>query len=1336
MAHTYTWNKSTVGGYWSDAANWTDVGTGQPATSPPVSGDTATVGGDTHLQFQILGGPGSAGNLSFIGDTALQGTITATTITVESSAPKAPYSAADAVDVEAGATLKATGTMSLPGNVEADGTGADLAAAVLTQGDAALLAVNHAKIKITQSATIGGDLSLDSTASFAVGKSAGALGVVTIGTGTGLTVDGGGNVGSAVTDNGTLTFASGLLEASVGGPVSGSGAVVAATRADASISSSISGLASVALDAHAALFVAGGVNNVAVVSVGTSAELSIGGAVSGVGTITLGASSFATFSADVSGVTTIEVGTDAELVADGTISGVGGISLAEGAALALGGNGANAALDDGGPIRLSGGNALILSPGADITAAISGFDSTDAFVGITVPMTLGGMELTGAIFTPGGAGGTLTLTDDGQVLNTVSLSGSYAGAQFISDIANLQGGTSEVALAVGTLDAVSANGTVTGDSGISFQVILGKATSSGTQIFLGNNAIEGDYTAGTIGIGGTLSATLNATDIEAGGTLDATVEAVIATGAEIDGAGAKLLVGGTLGVGGGALETELFVLNGGRLQAAGLELAGTDGVASPNNGELVLDATASGEIGTAGTAATAGVLTVDAGATLSGSGLNIQVVAPTIVDNGVIAVLDPTYSDVFVSSLFLQGNVTGSGTLSIGPDHSLFVTGSVSDVSDISEASYTSLTITGTLATKAALITGVDSSTTIDGNTSGLARIQVSNGSVLNVGGELTGTGSVTVFGNAELVVAGLVSGGNSLALDTNATATLDSGVTGLSGISMANTAALSLFGSDANVPISMAGNDLLVIGSGVTIGGDLSGFDISDLLQVIAAPFEAGGTPITTTRVISGAGGLKTLVLLDDTATIDTIALTASEAGLQFLTNSVGLTSGYSDITLPGSTRSGLGGTGAVTVTGDLGALFQVITGTGSATSVTFVGNNYVEGTFSAGTITIGGTSTKAINALDIAAGAALTATATAAVSTFLEVDGVGAALTDDGALTLGGGTPEAELYVLNAARVEVASLKLTGSDASIQPGTGAEILLDGTASMEVGGAHTAMTAGTLAIDAGATLTSAGLNITLAVPNVLDDGSIVVAPPAYSTVFVSSLIIDGPVSGSGGVTMTAGTGLSMGAVRGLSSIAVGASAELTVGGDASALGTITTGASASATFDADLTNFGGVTEGAHGQLTVIGAVSGAGSISIGNDATASLYGAVSGLQGITLGTGATLILTGSDSDVPIVMGADSTLEIGSGTKVGGVIEDFARGDLLAVLGADLGTIVTAGVFTAGAGGNGSLVLSDDSRTLDTLTLSGSYSGSVFLTNAAGQNGVTNVTLAPLPQHV
>lgn len=170
-------------------------------------------------------------------------------------------------------------------------------------------------------------------------------------------------------------------------------------------------------------------------------------------------------------------------------------------------------------------------------------------------------------------------------------------------------------------------------------------------------------------------------------------------------------------------------------------------------------------------------------------------------------------------------------------------------------------------------------------------------------------------------------------------------------------------------------------------------------------------------------------------------------------------------------------------------------------------------------------------------------------------------------------------------------------------------------------------------------------------------------------------------------------------------------------------------------TFAGNLSNFAGLTVGASGGLVVDGNVSGASTISIGDNAVAKLYGAVSGLKSLTLGAGATLVLTGSDSNVPIIMGADSTLEIGSGTQIGDVIEDFARGDLLAVQGTASGTIVTTAAFTPGAGGTGSLVLSDDGQTLNTLTLDGGFSGSTFLTNAVGQGGVTNITLAPIPQH-
>jgi hypothetical protein len=205
--------------------------------------------------------------------------------------------------------------------------------------------------------------------------------------------------------------------------------------------------------------------------------------------------------------------------------------------------------------------------------------------------------------------------------------------------------------------------------------------------------------------------------------------------------------------------------------------------------------------------------------------------------------------------------------------------------------------------------------------------------------------------------------------------------------------------------------------------------------------------------------------------------------------------------------------------------------------------------------------------------------------------------------------------------------------------------------------------------------------------------------------------------------------------VSSLKSIATGSSSMLTISGMSSNIGQIVTGTQSNAEFDGSVTGLASLTEGASGSLSFLGsALSGTGTIGIGANANASIYGTVSGFKQITIGTGATLTLTGTDANVPIAMSSGSTLVIGPTTPIDATISGFSRGDVIETLLANHGTIITAADFTAGQIDNGSLVLSDDGVNLDTLTLTGSFSGYQFLTNASGAGGTTDITVAPALQ--
>ena len=196
-------------------------------------------------------------------------------------------------------------------------------------------------------------------------------------------------------------------------------------------------------------------------------------------------------------------------------------------------------------------------------------------------------------------------------------------------------------------------------------------------------------------------------------------------------------------------------------------------------------------------------------------------------------------------------------------------------------------------------------------------------------------------------------------------------------------------------MPITLGGTaDTLDLTQGLTLGGAVSGFAVGDLIAVANENFGAG-------RIITGAtlgGGILTLT--SDGTVADLVAM-AGNAGVQFLTNAVGVPGlAQTDIVLPLATATI---TSAGTAIGGSGTGFIVVTGSGNVASESFVGNLALEGNYSVtGTAVVGGGSVASV--LDIETAASLGAAA-GVIQGGVEVDGAGASFIATGALTVSGG-------------------------------------------------------------------------------------------------------------------------------------------------------------------------------------------------------------------------------------------------------------------------------------------------------------------------------------------
>jgi hypothetical protein len=453
-----------------------------------------------------------------------------------------------------------------------------------------------------------------------------------------------------------------------------------------------------------------------------------------------------------------------------------------------------------------------------------------------------------------------------------------------------------------------------------------------------------------------------------------------------------------------------------------------------------------------------------------------------------------------------------------------------------------------------------------------------------------------------------------------------------------------------------------------------VAGFDASDLLQNIAG---VGGPLITGATYASGS---DTLTLTTDETIENVLTLAGNYTGMTVLTNAVSLPDGTTNITLPGTVVTGLPLNNG-TVAGLDGTFFQLLTGTGTATSLAFIGNNAIEGRFAAPSVTIGGTATAAGNVLDIEAAGSLVATAVD-LQTYAEVDGPAARLTATGTFTLGGTIANATLYVLNGGSVQTGALELAGP---LSP----RIRVDPAGRMDIGPGGLAQD-GQLAIAQNATLADNAPGTELDA-NVVVDGVLAIGSATQPSQGVNTSVV-GSIIGTGTISIAQSGYLQVSnSVAGLAALNIGPDAGLKVNLDVAMPGTI----------------------------------------SLGAGAIASIGGTVSNAASIVLGAGASLSI-GADANVPIVMGAGSTLQVGQTARITGPIIGFTEGDVIDVLDtSNVNTIITGAAYTPGAAGEGNVTLTADGVLLDTLTFQGDYASQQFLTNAAGLSRMTDLTLAP-----
>ncbi len=388
----------------------------------------------------------------------------------------------------------------------------------------------------------------------------------------------------------------------------------------------------------------------------------------------------------------------------GAIGGVGTLQIATEAALGL----TEAA---GVPIAMTGAGATLILDGAAAKASgvISGFVPGDSIVTSNTPAD-------SVTYQPGTGGlGTLTLSEAGQIVESLALAGNYAGDLFsvrpdgagavvIATAASAGGGASGPPAGTVTPDLyvwTGSDGVLWGDarnwvdstqsqspastapgqndlvtiavpSG-GAQSVTGPADAAALSL-TGSVALAGSYGIGTLSVGTTQQTAV----LALGGSANIEAASADVLGG-IAGQGGTLSVGGTLTLG----QTGLA----GLVSATGSTAISADTILMQGIGsELLTDSTATIEVGGIAQAA-AGSVVVDAAGLLIGAG----VVNPSgqINDLGVITASAGT---------LVLGNVSGSGTLLVGVAASMVLEGTVAAGLTVDFAAGGTLTLAGSIS--------------------------------------------------------------------------------------------------------------------------------------------------------------------------------------------------------------------------------------------------------------------------------------------------------------------------------------------------------------------------------------------------------------------------------------------------------------------------------------------------------------------------------------------------------------------------------------------------------------------------------------------------------------
>ncbi|MDE2197509.1 MAG: Hint domain-containing protein [Rhodospirillales bacterium] len=450
----------------------------------------------------------------------------------------------------------------------------------------------------------------------------------------------------------------------------------------------------------------------------------------------------------------------------------------------------------------------------------------------------------------------------------------------------------------------------------------------------GNLALYGQLNLGT------LSATNGQIDILAGGVAQASAAGLSSAGLLVNGVGADFAVAGTATVSG--FGVPLSARDHGAITLAALAAGGA---------VLTVDSTATFEIGAAGGAA-AGLLTVDAGAALSGaSALN-----GAVRDDGLITAS---------SALAIAGAVAGTGTIAIASFATASFAGAVAAGPTLAFQDATGTLALGTQPF-AAGIAGLVAGDVITLATPGITAAQytatgTNTGTLALTGGGVT-LETLTLLGNyaGRVFLTTPQSGGAELVLAPNgiaAVAAAPAGTTAADSYLWTSSASGGAWAATANWTdtTTATANPPLAPGAAnnVTVAGGTGG-----LLPVITGDGAAASLTLTASSALAGSFSTGALVQaaagsLDLLAGAALTAASATAHGAVFVDHAALTVSGKLDLA-------------------SSGAVWGFDHATVQAGTLSFAGASGIAVSLDASsTLSVGGVGTASAGALNIAAGA-----------------------------------------------------------------------------------------------------------------------------------------------------------------------------------------------------------------------------------------------------------------------------------------------------------------------------------------------------------------------------